>query len=162
MAVWPNDVNARIFNLWSSNLLLSLLPFLGGDDSVVNCIAGELSLQDGVASVRSFLIDTTQVQVKGRGRANLASRKINLDLRPRPKRPRFLSLSTPLTVRGTLKDPDISVGAGGFVKTAIRLYYSLIIFPIEWLTQKTIPEDNSCQCRIISGRHDRTEPHEGH
>ena len=90
---------------------------LFGDRQVkLNCMATDLNIKDGVMTPQVFLLDTEDATVQVEGNVNLAKETLDLDILPRSKGLRLLSLRSPLYVEGTFKDPDVGVN-----KTAIAL-----------------------------------------
>lgn len=90
---------------------------LFGDRQVkLNCMATDLNIKDGVMTPQIFLLDTEDATVQVEGNVNLAKETLDLDILPRSKGLRLLSLRSPLYVEGTFKDPDVGVN-----KTAIAL-----------------------------------------
>ena len=90
---------------------------LFGDRQVkLNCMATDLDIKDGVMTPQIFLLDTEDATVQVEGNVNLAKETLDLDILPRSKGLRLLSLRSPLYVEGTFKDPDVGVN-----KTAIAL-----------------------------------------
>ena len=80
-AIWPEGLRSGIFNQWSVNLLLAVLPLIDpGGESHVNCIVGRFDLSDD-----KILIDTTRVRVRGAGSANLRTEALDFVFRPRAK-----------------------------------------------------------------------------
>jgi AsmA family protein len=99
-----------------SNLLLEIAGLDGaeiirfllrGDANVpVRCAATAFDVTKGLMTSRALVLDTTDTVVYGEGTVNLASESIDLYFRPYPKDASFLSLRSPLRVRGTLGAPD--------------------------------------------------------
>jgi uncharacterized protein involved in outer membrane biogenesis len=88
-----------------------------GDKQVqMNCLAADFGVTDGVMQTRSFVMDTSDAVVNVTGNINLAKELLALDIRPKSKGVRVISLRTPLYAKGTFKDPDI-----GLYKGAIAL-----------------------------------------
>jgi len=86
---------------------------LFGDKTVpINCVATDLAASNGLFDMRLFVFDTDDAVVNVTGTVNLASEKLDLDVKPHTKGLRVLSLRSPLYVRGTLKNPDVGVHAG--------------------------------------------------
>jgi len=105
IAVWPTELRSGVFNLWSANLVLALLPLIDpGQKSQVNCIVGRFDLKDGDLADDEFLIDTSTVRIRGTGHANLKTEEIGFVFRPRAKGTGLFRLQTPLRVSGTLSD----------------------------------------------------------
>jgi len=146
-AVWPTELRSGIFNLWSVNLVLQLLPLIDpGAKSQVNCIVGRFDLEDGDLSDDKIMIDTSTVRIRGIGHANLATEELAFVFRPRAKGSGLLRLQTPLRASGTLTNPHFHVTRGDVVESVLRLIASPILLPIEWLTQGPMPRDGADVC----------------
>ncbi|MGA0588760.1 AsmA family protein [Dyella sp. KRB-257] len=90
-----------------------ILGKLFGDRTVqINCAATDLAATDGLFRTRLFVFDTNDAVIGVDGTVNMASEKLDLDVKPQTKNLRILSLRSPLYVRGTLKHPDVGVQAG--------------------------------------------------
>jgi len=146
-AVWPEEVRGGIFNLWSVNLLLAVLPVIDpGGESHVNCIVGRFDLKDGILSDDKILIDTTRVRVRGAGSANLATEKLAFVFRPRAKGLALFRVQTPLRVTGTLTDYNIGIEGRDLFISTLRMLASPIIVPFERLTLGPLPRDGADVC----------------
>lgn len=90
-----------------------ILGKLFGDRTVqINCAATDLAATDGLFRTRLFVFDTDDAVIRVDGTINMASEKLDLDVKPQTKGLRIFSLRSPLYVRGTLKHPDVGVQAG--------------------------------------------------
>jgi uncharacterized protein involved in outer membrane biogenesis len=90
-----------------------ILAKLFGDETVkINCAATDLAARDGLFDVRLFVFDTGDAVVNMDGTVNLATERLDLEVRPHTRGLRILSLRSPLYVRGTLKNPDVGVQKG--------------------------------------------------
>ena len=146
-AVWPVDAPAGIFNLWSVNLLLAVLPLIDpGGQSHVNCIVGRFDLKGGVLSDDKLMIDTTRVRVRGAGSANLRTEQLAFVFRPRAKGLALFRLQNPLRVTGTLTDYKIGIDRRDLVVSTLRMLASPIIVPWERLTLGPLPRDGADVC----------------
>jgi AsmA family protein len=146
-AVWPTELRSGIFNLWSVNLILSLVPLIDpGGDARLNCVVGRFDLKDGKLSDDKIIIDTTRVRVRGEGSANLASEQLAFVFRPRAKGFAPLRLQTPLRVSGTLTDYRIGIERRDLIESVLRLMASPILLPIEWFTLGPLPRDGADVC----------------
>lgn len=86
---------------------------LFGDKTVkINCAATDMTAKNGVFDLRLFVFDTGDAVINVDGTVNLATEKLDLDVKPHTKGLRILSLRSPLYVRGTLKHPDVGVQKG--------------------------------------------------
>jgi uncharacterized protein involved in outer membrane biogenesis len=90
---------------------------LFGDHQVqLNCLAADFNIKDGLMQPQIFLLDTEDATVNVDGNINLAKETMDLDILPRSKGIRLISLRSPLYVQGTFKKPDVGVN-----KTAIAM-----------------------------------------
>jgi hypothetical protein len=146
-AVWPTDLRGGIFDLWSVNLLVALLPMIDpSSESRVNCFVGRIDLNDGKLKDDTLVIDTTRVRVRGTGGANFKTEELAFRFQPRAKGLQLFSLQTPLQVTGTFTDFSVGVQPGDVFATIVRLFGSLIVVPIEWITQGPLPRDGADVC----------------
>lgn len=83
---------------------------LFGDKEVrLNCLASDLVVDQGVAKTQYFVLDTEEAIVDINGTVNLATEQMNLRVKPETKGLRLFTLRTPFYVKGTFKDPDLSL-----------------------------------------------------
>ena len=95
------------------NLGNVVLTKLVGDKQVkLNCMVTDFSVTNGLMRSRLFVVDTSDAKIDVAGTVNLANEKLDLTLRPDAKGVRVISLRAPIYVRGTFKDPDVSVDKG--------------------------------------------------
>ncbi len=146
-AVWPENIESGVFDLWAVNLMTAVLPEVdSAKKSKVNCAVGRLNLKDGRMTDDKILIDTTNMRVKGEGRADFKSEKVKLDLTPRAKTPQFFSLATPIKVKGKFSDFGVGVKKGALVGTAIRFVTSPVHVPLRMIAEKKLPADGGSAC----------------
>ena len=146
-AVWPQNMQAGIFDLWAVNVLVALVPAVDpGKASKVNCAIGRFELNDGKLVDRTILMDTGRMRVTGKGKANFAEEKFELRMRPEAKTPQFLSLATPIGVSGTFNDFKIGVSPGEILETVGRVVTSIFWVPIQMIAGKEIPADGKDVC----------------
>lgn len=145
--VRPIEFEAGIIDLWASNIIIEALPaLLKGEPSVVNCLAGDFSLHDGVMNPELFLLDSTKIRVMGTGSVDLKTDRIDFHLRPTPKTARFFSLATPITVSGSIYKPSISVTTAAVLKTVFRQLTSVVTVPLQWLFSDKLEADGRAAC----------------
>jgi uncharacterized protein involved in outer membrane biogenesis len=112
-----------------SNLLVELagldiaeaIGFLLTEDQVipVRCAYADFGFEDGVASVRQFVVDTSDTVIFGEGAVDFGSEELDIQLRPQPKDRSLIALRTPLIIGGTLADPSFRPAAGGLILRSI-------------------------------------------
>jgi len=87
-----------------------IITKLFGDKQVqLNCLAADLGVKDGVASTRTFVLDTEDAIVDINGSVNMSNEQMDLRIKPETKSLRIFTLRTPFFVRGTFKHPDLSL-----------------------------------------------------
>lgn len=90
-----------------------VLAHLFGDKQVkLNCMASDFVITKGLMRTRSFIVDTEEAILNVSGNINLSNEQLDLTLRPDSKGLRIFSLRAPLYLRGTLKQPDVSIDKG--------------------------------------------------
>ncbi len=147
VAVWPDELRSGVFNFWSVNLVLKLLPLIDPRaPSQINCIIGRFDLSDGVVSDDKIVIDTTALRIRGAGQANLVTEELGFVFRPRAKGFAVFRLQNPLHVTGTLFDQRIGLDRGDAVESTLRLIASPILWPIEQFTLGPLPRDGADIC----------------
>jgi hypothetical protein len=146
-AVWPTELRSGMFNLWSANLVLTLLPLIDpGLKSQVNCIVGRFDLKDGDLSDDKIVIDTTTLRIRGAGHANLGTEELAFVFRPRAKGLALFRLQTPLRVSGTLTDQRFGFTQEDVFVSVLRLVASPVLVPLEWFTVGPLPRDGADVC----------------
>jgi uncharacterized protein involved in outer membrane biogenesis len=147
IGVWPTELRSGMFNLWSANLVLTLLPLIDpGLKSQVNCIVGRFDLKGGDLSDDKIVIDTTNVRIRGAGHANLATEELAFVFRPRAKGFGVFRLQTPLRVSGTLTDQRFGFDQRDVFESVLRVIASPVLWPIERLTLGPLPRDGADLC----------------
>lgn len=95
------------------NIANMVIVQLFGDEQVLmNCLAADFGVKNGVMHTRAFLLDTEDAVVEVTGNISLRKEALDLDVKPENKSLRIFTLRTPLYVRGTFKNPDVGVHKG--------------------------------------------------
>ncbi|GJI98492.1 hypothetical protein RugamoR57_52100 [Duganella caerulea] len=90
-----------------------VLTKLIGDKQVkLNCMVTDFGVNNGLMRSRLFVVDTSDAKIDVAGTVNLDNEKMDLTLRPDAKGVRVISLRAPIYVRGTFKEPAVSVDKG--------------------------------------------------
>jgi len=154
-AIWPEDLEAGVFDLWAVNLVLAILPSLDEEStSRVNCVVGRFNLEDGRMRPDAILLDTTYMRVNGKGEVNFQTEAVDLTLKPRPKRPQFFSAATPVVVHGTISDFGVGVTPHALLGTVVRQLGSVVIVPLQWIVRGKLPADGADVCAGAMRRSD--------
>lgn len=145
----PQGIPANVFDFWATNLLFAILPSMDSEgDSVINCLNGQFNLRDGVLNQELLLLDTSKVRVVGEAEVNFQQQRVDLKLVPRPKRPQFLSVATPVEAHGKFSDFKFGVTPTGLAESIVRLTYYWVDVPLQWLLQGMLPKDGSDVCNL--------------
>jgi uncharacterized protein involved in outer membrane biogenesis len=152
IGVVPEDLLAGVVDLWAVNILAAALPaLLKGNESEVNCLAGNFTLDDGILRPGVFMLDTSKMRVEGKGEVNFKTNAIDFHMKPTPKSPHFFSLATPVSVSGTITDPHIGVSAGNVLKTVFRVMTSVVVVPFQKLFTDNMEPDGRKACSAAMG-----------
>lgn len=102
-------IRGRLLEVWGGNLMQLFNPvsWAQGTDTELNCVAGRLKIEQGVARSELLLLDSRDVTVAGEFALNLASEEISGLFKPQPKQATLMQLSTPLRLSGTLASPRV-------------------------------------------------------
>lgn len=81
----------------------------------LRCAVGTFQVKNGVVSPESFIIDTTETNVKVTGTLDLAQERFDVVARGEGKGPSIFVLKTPVVLEGPLKKPSVHPRAGPIV-----------------------------------------------
>ena len=87
----------------------------GNVQTPLRCAVADLDVQNGVVATKSFVIDTRDTLVRVDGTIDLGAEKLKLTAYPQPKDASLLSVRSPITVTGALRDPKVRPKAGPIV-----------------------------------------------
>lgn len=108
-----------------TQMFLYLMPWLRDDRGItIECGMLDMPVSSGVAKLEFFVLDTTDMLMRGDGKIDLSSEKYDLLLVPRAKRARTLAHKVDVRIGGTLRNPRIRYDAAaaglGILETAGR------------------------------------------
>jgi uncharacterized protein involved in outer membrane biogenesis len=125
---------------WISNLVLermgldageSLLLFATGDREIaLRCAVADFGVRRGVATSNVLVLDTDDTLVVGGGVVDLAGERLNLTLYPRPKDASVLSARSPLHVRGSLRNPQVTPDATALATRGLAAALLALVNPL--------------------------------
>ena len=97
----------------------------------VRCGIASFEAHDGILTSQRLMLDTDPVRIDGRGRINLESESVDLELRGHPKHAHFMRLRSPLLVQGSLLHPLIRIRARNSIgQAAEALGLGLALTPL--------------------------------
>lgn len=114
------------------DIVESLGILVEGDESIpVRCIVADLGAKQGIFDARTLVFDTTDTNVVGSGTINMREERLDLRLSPYPKDFSPLTLRTPITVQGTLAQPDAfpdpaDIGVEGGLKKVLNAALTVV------------------------------------
>lgn len=115
-AVTQGSVSKFILEAAGLNVPNAVFAKLFGDKQVqLNCLAADFNVKSGLMQTNYFVMDTDDAVVAVDGTINLSTEAMNLDVRPKTKGLRIISLRSPLYVKGTFKNPDVGLYKGALV-----------------------------------------------
>lgn len=121
------DVSALLINLAGLDFGNALLSALGiPNRAKLRCMIADLDMQKGLVRTDRLLLDTTEANVVGDGTVNLADEHIDYRVRTQPKTFNIGSISAPIRIGGTLKQPRVrpeakSLGLRGGAAVALGI-----------------------------------------
>ena len=97
---------------------LVMIKLFGDEQVVLNCLASDFKVTNGLMQVRGFQLDTSDAIIDVTGQISLATEKLALDVKPENKTLRIFTLRSPLYIKGTFKNPDVGVYTGALAARA--------------------------------------------
>lgn len=152
-----DNLAAGIIDLWAVNLIAAIVSSTEEQQSQINCAVGRWTVTDGVLRPDVFFIDTSKIRICGKGKVDFGQQTVDLSVAPKPKRPEFFSLATPLRISGSFDDIGFGIKTGGLVGTTARFITSPLVVPLKRMVVSDIPEDGSDACGIPLGPGNRAD-----
>lgn len=130
-AVSGGSVSKLMLEEMGLNLGSVVVTRLFGDEQVkLNCLVADFGVRDGLMRSRLFVVDTAEATINASGTVSLANEKLDLTLKPDAKSMRILSLRSPIYVRGTFKDADVSIDKGSMALRAGSAVALALVAPV--------------------------------
>ncbi|MRX08948.1 AsmA family protein [Pseudoduganella sp. FT25W] len=146
------SVSKLLLEAMGLNLGSVALTKLVGDKQVkLNCMVTDFAVSNGVMNSRLFVADTSEARIDVHGTVNLGNEKLDLTLKPDAKSVRVISLRAPIYVRGTFKQPDISIDKGSLALRAGSALALAVVAPVAAivpLVSTSSGETAGCQALI--------------
>jgi len=125
------SVSKLMLEAMGLNIGSVVLTKMAGDKQVrLNCMVTDFAVTNGLMKSRLFVADTADARIDIGGSVNLANEKLDLTLRPDAKSMRVISLRAPIYVRGSFKQPDISIDKGTLALRAGGALALAVVAPV--------------------------------
>jgi len=158
LVVPQGRMRAAFAELLGINVGAGVGKLLSGDQSTadIRCAVADFTVARGVATSRTFVIDTDVVLAQGSGTIDLGAETLNLRIDGETKKPRLLRVWAPITVNGPLTSPRLGVdvsavatqgGIVGALATLVAPVAALLGF-----VDPGLAEDADCGALIANAR----------
>ncbi|MGB5706567.1 MAG: AsmA family protein [Arenicellales bacterium] len=150
----PEQFEAGVVDLWATGLIMAMLPRIGTNHSLINCMIARFDIKDGLMKEEEFYLDTSKLRATGKGEINFKDQTISYVLTPKAKNFRLFQVQPPLKVEGSIADLQVGL-KGGIIGTALQMVATTYTVPIRILTGKDVPEDGSDICIPLAARENK-------
>lgn len=146
----------QMLDLAALNVGSVVVSRLFGENEEVKlrCAVADFSVRDGVAQTRSVQLSTEEALVEAVGTVDLRNERMDLRIKPESLKWKFLSLRTPLYVRGTFADPKVGLEAGPLLLRAGAAVAAAAVAPVALaLVPITVPAaEDDARCNELLAR----------
>jgi uncharacterized protein involved in outer membrane biogenesis len=120
LVIPSGDIREALAELTGINVLSGLGLLVSGNTKQVEvrCGVADFEAVNGVLSAKTFVLDTSDVLITGKGEANLGSERLDFSLQGRPKSVRLVRLRSPIKLDGTLLKPSIGISPAKLLEQA--------------------------------------------
>ncbi|WP_366555937.1 AsmA family protein [Aquibaculum sediminis] len=122
LEVGEGVISNRLLAIVGSGLNEIMNPLFGEQDTTsLHCVISQITFEDGVATNRAALIDTSTFSVAGSGRVDLRDESLDMHFDTSSRVPALVSLAIPFNVRDTLKEPRFAPDPLGTAQRAAEM-----------------------------------------
>ena len=149
-------MRAAFAELMGVHVLAGLFKLDDDTTAEIRCGVADFTVSDGIATAKTFVVDTTPVVAQGSGTIDLGAETINLRIDGETKQPRLVRLWAPILVRGPLTAPKVDLergavagqlGVGGILGALVNPFAALAAF-----VDPGLADDANCGALISSAR----------
>lgn len=152
-AIDKGQASGLLLELLGLDVAESLGLLVSEDDEdvpvAIRCALGNVPVDDGVMSLKTFVIDTADTVIKADGTVGLGEETLDLEVVPYPKDFSLLSLRAPIGIQGTFAKPEIFTDPAGIgVESTADKVINAILTPIAGLLppfDTGLDEDSDCR-----------------
>lgn len=154
--VRDGTLSKQMLDLAALNLGSVIVSKLFGETREVHlrCAVADLSVKNGIAQTRSVKLSTDEAIVEAVGTIDMQHEHIDLRIKPESLEWKFLSLRTPLYVRGAFTDPKVGIEPGPLLLRAGAALVAAAAAPVALaLVPITVPAaDDDAHCAKLLAR----------
>ncbi len=120
LALQRGRIQSRLFGLTTMNPARWLVaPSTLRGYSTINCFVARSEVDNGVAELRTLVLDTPNVIAGGTGFIDFARETLDVQIRPSAKQRRLVEFATPFAITGSLAKPSVSASTTGAATRAL-------------------------------------------
>ena len=156
LVVPQGRMRAAFAELMGVHVLAGLFKLDDDSMSEIRCAVADFTVSGGIATAKTFVVDTTPVVAQGSGTIDLGAETMNLRIDGETKEPRLVRLWAPILVQGPLTAPKVDVdrgavaaqaGVGGLIGALVNPFAALAAF-----VDPGLADDANCGALISSAR----------
>ena len=156
LVVPQGRMRAAFAELMGVHVLAGLFKLDDDSMSEIRCAVADFTVSGGIATAKTFVVDTTPVVAQGSGTIDLGAETMNLRIDGETKEPRLVRLWAPILVQGPLTAPKVAVdrgavaaqaGVGGLIGALVNPFAALAAF-----VDPGLADDANCGALISSAR----------
>ncbi len=115
----------------------------------IRCAVADFQIERGIMRARALVLDTSDSQVLGEGRVDLAAETLDLTLNAQPKDVSLFTARSPIRVTGSFREPSVAPEVGPLLaRGAVAVALGALATPAAALLALVEPgggEDSDCQ-----------------
>jgi uncharacterized protein involved in outer membrane biogenesis len=154
-SIYPENWRSGVIDFWIVNLIAEIAAHADKNLSLIECLIGRWSLQDGVLQPNIFVVDTSHMRICGKGTVDFNTNELDLKVTTAPKKPEYLRIAAPIGVRGTFSDIRLGIASMGLPETGLNFIISPLSSSLQIMFKDHIPEDGSDVCGMGLGVENR-------
>lgn len=150
-ATGAGTISQFILEAAGLNLADAIFARLYRDRQVkLHCAVADIRVEQGRAHIARFMLNTEESVVGVSGQVDLGQETLDLDVTPKNKRLRVLSLTTPLHVSGRFSDPQLAARGSSLAARAGGAAVLALVAPVAAIVPLITPGEDlpdDCQAR---------------
>jgi uncharacterized protein involved in outer membrane biogenesis len=164
VAVIPHgDIRAAFAELTGIDLKgVGLLLTKSEGRTPIRCAVARFDISDGTANAQSFVLDTQNVVITGKGRIDLGTEQLALTIQGQPKKFHFVRVRAPVDIKGPLRKPSFGPDKGQLIKqSGIAAALGTLLTPVAAMLAFVDPglaKDQDCSQLLAQAHTDSTLP----